>query len=64
MSSVVVPTTWGWNVLVSQVLFVGWRSGRWRGSERKKAHLNIGKAYDAPEIIENRYLRYGRRVET
>ena len=33
-------------------------------ANEKKAHLNIGKAYDAPEIIENRDLRYGRRVET
>ena len=64
MSSVVVPTTWGWKCTCQPSPFVGWRSGRWRVSERKKAHLNIGKAYDAPEIIENRDLRYERRVET
>jgi len=38
--------------------------GRTGGNERRRAHLEIGKAYDAPEIVEYGDLRYRRRVET
>ena len=31
--------------------------------QRRGAHLKIGKANDAAEIVEYGYVRYGRRVE-